>query len=161
MYRTITIIIFVLTATFAIQAQKATGVAAPTTQQLSRLGLKGATLKNVRTGIWRVTTQKGVKAGFVVNSSPYATDVRGFRSTTPVLVYVDQRAVIRKITALPNQETPEFFQEAEGLLGRFLGKSAKKAQTEKVDVVSGATFSSRGLIGHVHAAIEAYRKYAK
>ena len=31
----------------------------------------------------------------------------------------------------------------------------------KVDAVSGATYSSRGIIGNVRAAIEAYNKYVK
>lgn len=156
----VTLWLLLFAATLTMQAQKAAGTAAPTAAQLSRLGLKGASLKPVRDGIWRVT-QKGAAAGYVVDSTPFAADVRGFRGTTPVLVYIDKKQVVRKVLALRNQETPEFFQEAEGVLDAFAGQPVKKAGIAKVDVVTGATYSSRGLIGNVRAAVDAYRKFVK
>lgn len=133
---------------------------APTSRQLSRLGLKNAKTSLVREGIWKVTVA-GKSVGHVVSSAPFAGNIRGFKGATPVLVYFNNAKKVEKIIALPNQDTPEFFSRAEDLLPGWKGKKANAATKMKVDAVSGATYSSQGLIGNVRAAAEAYGKYVK
>ena len=132
----------------------------PTKQQLAKLGLKGAALTEVRKGIWSVQAE-GKKAGHVIASAPFATEVKGFNGPTPVLVYIDKARKIRKIIALPCQDTPDFFNTAVPLLGKWEGKAVKNAATQQVDAVSGATYRSRGLIRNVRSALDAYTKYVK
>ena len=132
----------------------------PTSRQLSQLGLKNATLSAVREGIWKVTVA-GKAKGHVVSSAPFAGNIRGFKGATPVLVYINTGREIGKIIALPNQDTPEFFSRAEDLLPHWKGQKSKDASKLKVDAMTGATYSSRGLIGNVRAAVDAYNKYIK
>jgi uncharacterized protein with FMN-binding domain len=47
---------------------------------------------------------------------------------------------------LKNSETPEFFAQASKLLTAWNGKTVDDAQKMKVDGVSGATYSSRGIL---------------
>lgn len=154
-------LIALLFFTFALASAQSSGsIAAPTASQLSQLGLKGASLQKSHDGIWSAKVGKK-KSGFVINSTPYAQNIRGYRGATPVLVYVDGSGTIKKIVALQNRETPEYFQDAEPMLRRWIGKPARKAETMNVDVVTGATYSSKGLIGNVRAALKAYREHAK
>ncbi|MBR1712644.1 MAG: FMN-binding protein [Alloprevotella sp.] len=132
----------------------------PTKQQLTKLGLKGAALTEVRKGIWSIQTA-GKKTGHVVASAPFAADVKGFNGPTPVFVHIDKTRKVRKIIALPSQDTPDFFNTAVTVLGKWEGKPAKNAAAQQVDAVSGATYSSRGLIRNVRAALDAYNKYVK
>ena len=46
-------------------------------------------------------------------------------------------------------ETPDFFAEVKPLLSKWNGKTINEAQQLKVDAISGATFSSRGVIGNM------------
>ena len=133
---------------------------APTSRQLSRLGLKNATVSSVREGIWKVSVD-GKAKGHIVSSAPFAGNIRGFKGTTPVLVYINGAKKIEKVISLSNQETPEFFQRAEEVLPLWKGQKTSAATKKKVDAVSGATYSSKALIGNVRAAVDAYNKYVK
>lgn len=132
----------------------------PTKAQLTRIGLKGATLKELRPGIW-AATQRGKAVGHVVNSQYFAQDVRGFHGETPLLVYINKQRVVSYVTALPNDETPDFFNTALPLLKKYQKQKASHAATLKVDAVTGATYSSKGLIGNMQAALKAYNTYVK
>ena len=133
---------------------------APTSRQLARLGLRNATTSAVREGIWKVSVD-GKAKGHVVSSVPFAGNIRGFKGATPVLVYINGAKKVEKIIALPNQDTPEYFSHAEDLLPVWKGLKSSAAAKKKVDAVSGATYSSKGIIGNVRAAVEAYNKYVK
>ena len=112
-------LIALLLFTFAFASAQSSGsIAAPSASQLSQLGLKGASLQKTHDGIWSVKAGKK-KSGYVINSTPYAQNIRGYRGATPVLVYVDAGGTIKKIVALPNRETPEYFQDAEPMLRRW------------------------------------------
>ena len=65
------------------------------------------------------------------------------------------------MVALKNSETPDFFSHASSLLTRWNGKSIDEAAKMKVDGVSGATFSSRGIIGNMQRGLQYAAKNAK
>ena len=90
----------------------------------------------------------------VVHSAPLARDVVGFASTTPVTIYIKD-GVIADVIAEPNEETPSFFRrlEREGLLDSWSHKSLAEALETRVDVVSGATYSSVAVIENVNRAV--------
>ncbi|WP_454894502.1 FMN-binding protein [Alloprevotella tannerae] len=137
-----------------------TQTVAPNGRQLTKLGLTGAQLEQKHDGIWAVSL-KGKALGYVINSTPFAANVQGYRGPVPVLVYVDNSGKCKKVYALPNNETPSFFDKAVTVQNQFKGKAAKKAATMSVDAVSGATFSSKALAANVKAALDAYTKYVK
>ena len=66
---------------------------------------------------------------------------------------------MRSITALDNSETPDFFAEVKPLLKLWENRSLSEADTLKVDVVSGATYSSRALIDNVRTGVHFLRDY--
>jgi uncharacterized protein with FMN-binding domain len=94
----------------------------------------------------------------VVNTQLLAKDVRGYRGNTPVKIYIKKNKVV-KIEAMPNQETPKFFARAKNVLTKYNGKATSKAETMKVDGVTGATFSSKALIKNVQAGLAYYNDH--
>ncbi len=88
----------------------------------------------------------------IINTTYLAKDVKGFGGTVPLNIYI-KNGKIEKVEALKNSESPDFFQEASALLNRWNGKTTEQALAMKVDGVSGATFSSRGIIGNMKAGL--------
>ncbi|MBQ0142860.1 MAG: FMN-binding protein [Prevotellaceae bacterium] len=81
---------------------------------------------------------------------------KGYRSTTPLKVSITKN-VIDKIEALPNKETPGFFAKIiKELFPKYEG--VKITETEKIDVISGATLSSKAVKENIEAAVEYYKK---
>ncbi len=93
---------------------------------------------------------------YVVNTTPLAKDVRGFRGATPLYIYIKGNKIV-KIEALANQETPNFFAKVkQGLLNKWNGMKATKASTTNVDGVTGATFSSKAVKENVKRGVKYY-----
>ena len=95
-----------------------------------------------------------------INTSSIGKKIRGFKSLTPVRIEIKGDKVV-KVEALPNQETPQYFNQAARLLRQYEGLTVKKAQRLKVDGVSGATYSSEALKQNVQLGLDYYRKNAK
>lgn len=87
----------------------------------------------------------------VVNTTSLGKDVKGYGGNVPLEVYIKDNK-ITKIVALKNSETPEFFFEASSLFKKWIGMPINIVPTQKVDAVSGATFSSRAIIENVKLA---------
>ena len=76
---------------------------------------------------------------------------------TPVILYIDSHDVVSKIEYLPNDETPAYWKMVtDKLLDAWNGVPADKVKDLQVDAVSGATYSSEGLISNVKAGITYY-----
>ena len=101
--------------------------------------------KNIR------TTEDGT---IVVNTKKLGSKIFGYRDWTPVDVYVKDGRIL-KVEALENYETPAYFEiiTTTGLLDRWNGLTLKEAADLHVDASSGATISSKAIIGNVQAAI--------
>lgn len=95
---------------------------------------------------------------YVVNTTTLCPDVVGYRSTTPLKVYIKNGKVM-KVEALRNQETPKYFVRVkQGLLEKWNGKKVQKAEKLTVDAVTGATLSSEAVKQNVRAALKYYIK---
>ena len=102
----------------------------------------------------RVDTLRTLDDGTVVINTTYlAKDVKGFGGAVPLDIYIKKGRIV-KVEALPNSETPDFFHEASALLTRWDGKTTEQALAMKVDGVTGATFSSKGIIGNMKAGLQ-------
>ena len=90
-----------------------------------------------------------------VNTTELGASIIGFNGPTPVEISVC-KGTITKIKALPNQETPRYFQlvKESGLLEKLVGKTVKEAKETQLDAVSGATFSSEALIRNIQLGLE-------
>lgn len=96
---------------------------------------------------------------YVVNTTSLTPNVKGFKGATPLEVYIKNNKVV-KVEALPNRESPKFFDRVKQvLLPKFNGmKVAKAAKAEAVDGATGATYSSRAVKENVAAAVAYYKK---
>lgn len=99
---------------------------------------------------------------FVVNTEKSGKAVMGYAGTTPVEITVTD-GKIEKIVALPNSETPGFFQRVQEspIFTALIGKTVKEAQAVKLDAVSGATFSSKAVIENIRLGLEEASKKVK
>ncbi len=76
---------------------------------------------------------------------------------TPIIIHLDSLERVSQIEILPNEETPSYWQlVVDKLSHAWDGVPADKVSTLKVDAVSGATYSSEGLISNVQTGIAYY-----
>ena len=95
---------------------------------------------------------------YVVNTTTLASDVKGYRSTTPLNIYI-KNGKVEKVEALKNQETPKYFvQVKNAILAKWNGEKVAKALKLKVDGVTGATMSSDAVKENVKRGLEYYQK---
>ncbi len=87
-----------------------------------------------------------------VTTKPLSTDVIGFAGPVPLQISIKDNH-IADIQVMDNDETPSFLERAQTLLDAWKGKSIEEAETLEVDVVSGATFTSRALIENVRLGV--------
>ena len=110
------------------------------------------------TGDKVMTKENGV---YIVNTTTLTEDVIGYNGTTPLKIYIKDDK-IQKVEALPNEETPRFFEMVKsGLLNKWNGMTVAKAATAEVDVVTGATYSSNAVKANVKAGVKYYQKHKK
>lgn len=97
----------------------------------------------------------------VVNTTTLADDVEGYAGPTPLKIYI-KKGKIEKIEGLKNMETPKYWALIKrDLLGKWNGLAVKKAAEQKVDVVTGATFTSEAVIENVKRGLNHYNKKGK
>lgn len=124
------------------------------TKKISILAM-ALVLMSMTKGDGVITKQDGM---YVVNTTTLAKDVRGYRGTTPLKIYIKKNK-IERIEALKNRETPEYFEEVEAvMLPKWKGLTVKKALQTEIDGVTGATFSSKAVRENVKRGLEYYQK---
>lgn len=113
-------------------------------------------------GTFFTSTSCGTNAGakgtdtLKINTTEMGADIIGFNGATPLEISVC-KGVITKIEALPNQETPRYFQMVkDSLLIHLIGKQVEEVRSldPEVDAVSGATYSSKAVIRNLQRALE-------
>ena len=105
-----------------------------------------------------MTKKDGV---YIVNTTKLAPDVQGYNGPTPLNIYI-KNDKIQKIEALPNEETPSFFQRVQTeMMGKWNGMDVKKAATAEIDAVTGATYSSNAVKENVKIGVKYYQKHKK
>lgn len=98
---------------------------------------------------------------YVVNTTTLAPTVKGYVGATPLKIHIKNDRVV-KIEALPNRESHNLFLRAEkGLFGKWTSKHVGEASKQKVDAVSGATYSSNAIKENVKRGLSYYRKHKK
>lgn len=88
-----------------------------------------------------------------LNTTELGKDIIGYGGTVPLEITL-QDGRVKNIKALANSESPEFFGEASALLSKWDGQTIEDAQKMKVDGVTGATFSSKAIIGNVQRGLQ-------
>ena len=98
----------------------------------------------------------------VINTEKLGKEVMGYAGTTPVeITFVDGK--IDKVVALPNSETPSFFQRVQEspIFTALIGKTVKEASEVQLDAVSGATYSSKAVIENIRLGLKEAAKKVK
>ena len=88
-----------------------------------------------------------------LNTTELGKDIIGYGGTVPLEITL-QDGRIKSVEALPNSETPKFFESASVLLSKWDGQTIEDAQKLKVDGVSGATFTSKAIIENVQRGLQ-------
>ena len=94
-----------------------------------------------------------------INTTELARKVYGYADITPVeIVIVDGK--ILEIKALPNEETPAYFEEVRKsrIFTRLRGMTVEEAKKVELDAISGATYSSLAVIENIRLGLEAASK---
>ena len=114
-----------------------------------------------------VSSARGVRSSqaapadtLVINTTELCKDIIGYDGPTPLVIKV-VNGVVAKVEALPNTESPSYFERViqGGLLKAVVGKKVNEAAKMKLDAVSGATYSSEAVIENLRAGLaEAARK---
>jgi hypothetical protein len=93
----------------------------------------------------------------LVNTTDLGKDITGYGGNVPLEITIRDNRVTH-VKALKNSETPEFFGQASRLLTKWNGKTVDEAEKMKVDAVSGATFSSKAIIGNMQRGLSFAQK---
>ena len=102
-----------------------------------------------------------IKDTTVINTTTLAEDVEGYAGPVPLKIFI-KKDKIEKIEPLKNLETPKYFALIKrDLLNKWNGLTVKKAATQEVDVITGATYSSEAVIENVRRGLDYYNKKGK
>ncbi len=100
-----------------------------------------------------MTKENGV---YIINTTELGKEIEGYNGPTPMKVYISKNKV-EKIEFLKSMESPKYYAKVKkALQDKWNGLKVKDAKTQKVDIVTGATFSSEAVIKNVQLAIDYY-----
>lgn len=135
----------------AVQTAGTTSSAAPASTSVSTsTSAPTATSSSATASASASTASSGSVAEFsgaVLNDGTYKGSAQGYKGTITVSVTVSGGQVTA-IDVVSESDTQQFFSKAEAVLDEIIS-----GQTLEVDTVSGATFSSAGLINAVNSAL--------
>lgn len=89
----------------------------------------------------------------VVNTSDLASDIIGYGGKVPLEIYIKDNVIV-DVEAKDNAETKGFFDKAKVLLEEWKGKNIDEAANMHIDAVSGATYSSKAIMGNMQRGIQ-------
>lgn len=138
------------------QSQTTSSAEMPDARCIQQLGLDASQMKMQPrdSASWTVVKTDGTTVGTVIATAPYAKEVKGFAGPTPLYIYIGVEGKVKGIAAADNADTPNFFNTAfSALSSKWNGLTVHDAANREVDAVTGATYSSQGIIGNVQNAL--------
>ena len=108
------------------------------------------------TNVVTLTKEKGI---YIITTTKLCYDFRGYRGPTPLEIRVQKDKVV-SVKALRSHETPKYYKPVvEQMLPKYEGMKVKEAMAADVDIVTGATFSSKAVKENVRRGLEYYQKH--
>ena len=96
---------------------------------------------------------------YIINTTSLGKDIEGYLGPTPLKIYIKGNKV-EKIEFLKSQETPKYYAKVKkALQEKWNGLKVKDARQQKVDAVTGATFSSEAVIKNVQLGLDYYQSH--
>ncbi len=85
---------------------------------------------------------------------------KGYGGQVPIAVAFDASGTVMSITAMPNSETPGLGSRIaeDEYIGQYVGRPAEQLAAEDVDLISGATISSRAALASYNIAVSVYEE---
>lgn len=102
------------------------------------------------------TFSEGPDGNVIIHTADLPGTINGYAGPVPLDIYLTD-GKISEIKALPNAESPSFFQRASAVLDSWIGNTPEQALELKVDAVSGATYSSAAIINNVNTGLAYYQ----
>lgn len=113
-------------------------------------------LQSMKAGDDIMTKEDGM---IVINTTELGKDIEGYNGPTPLKVYIKKNKVER-IEFLKSAESPKYYAKVKKtLVDQWTGLKVKDALTQKVDAVTGATYSSDAVIQNVQRALDYYQSH--
>jgi len=106
---------------------------------------------------------KGNRIGYLLHSTKYAPNVRGYNGEVPLLLALDKGYTIIGIKTLPNRETGDFLEliRENHYLELWENLNIKEALNIQVDAISGATETSEAIMKNVSNSLAGFGKETK
>ena len=85
---------------------------------------------------------------------------KGYGGQVPIAVAFGRKGSVKSITAMANEETPGLGTKIaqESYIGQYVGKTAEPLEADDIDLISGATISSKAALSAYNIAVEAYEE---
>ena len=85
---------------------------------------------------------------------------KGYGGQVPIAVAFGADGTVSAITAMANDETPGLGTKIanDSYIGQYVGKAAEATTADDVDLISGATISSKAALAAFNIAVEAYEE---
>ena len=85
---------------------------------------------------------------------------KGYGGQVPIAVAFEPGGTVRSITAMTNEETPGLGTRVadESYIGQYVGLTASPVDAGSIDLISGATISSKAALAAFNSAVEAYEE---
>ena len=85
---------------------------------------------------------------------------KGYGGQVPIAVAFTPDATVLSITTMPNSETPGLGSRIaeEFYIGQYVGKPAQTLAVEDIDVISGATISSKAALSAFNIAVQVFEE---
>ncbi|MBQ9006788.1 MAG: FMN-binding protein [Atopobiaceae bacterium] len=85
---------------------------------------------------------------------------KGYGGQVPIAVAFGPDGTVRSITAMSNEETPGLGTKVanDSYIGQYVGLVATPASPGDIDLISGATISSKAVLAAYNIAVEAYEE---
>jgi len=105
---------------------------------------------------FKIMDQSNKVAGYAMSSEDYCKNVQGYNNTTPVLIVIDKKFVIKKVALLSNYETLAYVRRLEkmGFFTNWADLKIAEAKNIKVDAYAGATITARAVEKNVNFLLE-------
>lgn len=110
------------------------------------------------TAAMRACDKQGATLGYVI-----VAQSKGYGGPVPLAVAFDTSGTVMSIQAMSNEETPGLGTRIaeEPYIGQYVGKPAKQLDASEVDLISGATISSKAALQAFNNAVAGYEEVSQ
>ncbi|MBN2790322.1 MAG: 4Fe-4S binding protein [Candidatus Delongbacteria bacterium] len=106
----------------------------------------------------KILDKDGSQIGNFILSSPFCDEIRGYGGNIPVAIIADTDENILGLGLLNNRETPAWISGLQNVkfFDSWNGKNIEELKDHKVDVISGATITTRSVIKMIDKRISIF-----